>query len=71
MPAPSPASGSAPDGAAVGQIAQDLQPLLDDRVAFLALDVRNEADAAGVVLVGRIVKTLALGQTGIVHGNLQ
>ena len=46
------------DRAAMGEVAQDLQTLLDDRVAFLALDVRDEADAAGVVLVGGVVETL-------------
>ena len=55
MPAPSPASGSAPDRAAMGQVLQDQQAVLDDRVALLALDVRDEADAAGVMLVRRIV----------------
>ena len=43
------------DRAAMGEVAQDLQALLDDGVALRALDVRDEADAAGVVLVGRIV----------------
>jgi hypothetical protein len=39
------------------QVEQDLQPLLDDGVRFPALDVDHEADAAGVVLVARIVQT--------------
>ena len=38
------------DGAAVVEVLEDLQALLDDRVRFLARDVRDEADAAGVVL---------------------
>ena len=41
------------DGAAMVEVLEDLQALLDDRVALLALDVRHEADAAGVVLVRR------------------
>ena len=45
----------------MGQVLQDLQALLDDGVRFLALDVRNEADAAAVVLVGRVVQTLCSG----------
>ena len=49
-------------GAAVIEVEQDLQTLLDDRVASGALDVGNETDAARVVLVGRIVETLSLGQ---------
>jgi len=39
----------------MGQVAQDLQALLDDRVALLALDVGDEADASCVVFVGRVV----------------
>ena len=39
-----------------------LQTLLDDRVASGALDMGNETDAARVVLVRRVVKTLSLGQ---------
>jgi hypothetical protein len=38
------------DRAAVVQVLQDLQPLLDDGVRLDALDVGDEADAAGVVL---------------------
>ncbi len=59
MPAPSPCSGSAPGGAAVREVLEDRQRLRDDRVALLPLDVRDEAQAAGVVLIRRIVKTLA------------
>src|SRR6185503_3541592 len=43
--------------AAVPQVHQHLQRLLDDRMGALALDVNDEADAAGVVLVERIVET--------------
>ena len=42
--------------AAVQQVDEDLQPLLDDAVRAAALDVDDEADAAGVVLVARIVQ---------------
>jgi hypothetical protein len=34
------------------EVLQDLQALLDDRVAFAILDVDDETDATGVVLVG-------------------
>src|SRR5262245_5306269 len=34
----------------MGEVAQDLEPLLDDAVGLLALHVDDEADAAGVVL---------------------
>ena len=43
--------------AAVQQVDQDAQPLLDDRVRPAALDVDDEADAAGVVLVAGVVQT--------------
>ena len=43
-------------GAAVQQVDQDAQPLLDDGVRAAALDVDDEADAAGVVLVRRVVQ---------------
>jgi hypothetical protein len=43
--------------AAVSQVLQDQQPLIDAVVAGLALDVRDEADAAAVVLTSRVVQT--------------
>ena len=45
-------------GAAVRQVDQNLNALDDDVVRFLTLDVGNEADSAGIVLMARIVKTL-------------
>ena len=45
-----------PDRAAVVEIDQDLQPAADDIVRFSAFDIRDKADAAGVVLVARIIK---------------
>jgi hypothetical protein len=59
MPAPSPISVGA-DGAPVVEVLQDLQALLDDRVALVALDMGDKADAAGIVFVGRIVQTLCV-----------
>ena len=47
-------------GAAMIEIGEDLQALLQDLVRFAALDVHHEADAAGVVLERRVVKTLLL-----------
>jgi hypothetical protein len=38
-----------------------LQALLDDCVAFLVLDMSNEADAASVVLIGGVVQPLSAG----------
>jgi hypothetical protein len=48
--------------AAMIEVEQDLQTLLDDRVTSGALDMSDESDAARVVLVGRVVETLSLGQ---------
>ncbi|MNS96608.1 hypothetical protein D3C72_1309180 [compost metagenome] len=48
------------DGTPVVQVLQDLQALGNDLVGLLALDVRDHADAAGVVLVGRVVHALRL-----------
>ena len=49
------------DGAAMGEVLEDEQPLLDDGVVPGALDVGDEADAAGVVFVGGVVQTLCRG----------
>ena len=51
-------------GAAVQQVDQDAQPLLDDGVRAAALDVDDEADAAGVVLVDWVVQTDGGRRTG-------
>ncbi len=48
-------------GAAVRQVDQNLDALDDDVVRFLALDIGDEADAAGVVFLGRVVQALCLG----------
>ena len=45
-------------GAAVRQVDQDLDALEDDVVRFAPFDVGDEADAAGVVLMLRIVEAL-------------
>jgi hypothetical protein len=44
------------DGPAMVQVLEDLEALLDDRVRLLALDVRDEADTAGVLLVRGVVQ---------------
>ena len=46
--------------AAVGEIAQYRETLLDDRMRFLALDMGDKTHAAGVMLVGGVVQTLGL-----------
>ena len=44
--------------AAVREIFEDLQTLTDDVVRFLALDVDDKADPAGIFLVSRVVEPL-------------
>ena len=56
--------GLAAAGAAMVEVAQDLQGLLHDLVGLAALHVDDEADAAGVVLELRIVKALLGGPAG-------
>ena len=46
------------DRAAMIEIEQDFETLLDDRMRFAVLHVGNEADAAGIVLAPRVVKAL-------------
>ena len=50
-------------GAAVLQVEQDLERLADDVVRLAVLQVDDEADAAGIVLVARIVQTLLVRQS--------
>jgi len=50
-------------GAAVFEVQQHLDGVADDTVALLPLDVGDETDATGVVLVGGIVQAL-LGGVG-------
>jgi hypothetical protein len=40
------------------EVEQDLQTLPNQIMALLTLDMRDEADAAGVVLVARVVEPL-------------
>ena len=51
-------------GAAMRQVLQDLQALRDDLVRLAALDVRDEAEATGVVLVRGVVQALRSGRIG-------
>src|ERR1700734_3725995 len=46
-------------GAAMIQILQDLQALRDNVMRFSALDVYDEANAARIMLIPRIIKTLS------------
>jgi hypothetical protein len=49
------------------EVEQNIDALLDDIVRRLALDVRDETNAAGVVLIAGIVKSLARRKG---HGSL-
>lgn len=55
------------------EILENLEPLVDDGVALLTLYMRNKADAAGIMLVAWVVKTLRGGDRGnrllVVHGD--
>jgi len=42
------------------QIFQDQQPLFNDRMAFVALDMRHKTDAAGVMFIYGVVQALQL-----------
>ena len=53
-------------GAAVQQVDQQLQPLLDDSVRTPTLDIHDEADATGVLLVRRVVEALRAGRLSAV-----
>jgi len=58
------------DRAAVIQVVQDQQPLLDDRVTLLAPDMRYKTDATGVVLVGGVVEPLPFRYGRIDHARI-
>ena len=60
MPAPSPVLASQPHAPRCCRLMRTCEPLLDDRVRAAPLDVDDEADAAGVVLVAGVVQALGL-----------
>ena len=65
MPAPSPVLASAPGGAAVVEVAQRGEALLDDVVAARGPCMSTtKRDAAGVVLEARVVEALACREVG-------
>jgi hypothetical protein len=53
------------DRAAVFEVAEDLQRIFDDLMRLAALDVGDEADAAGILVEARIVHALHVGHAGI------
>jgi hypothetical protein len=54
--------GFAAGSAAMPQVQQDRQGILDDSVRTPAFDVNHEADSAGIVLKPRVVKPLGRGR---------
>ena len=52
-------------GAAMIEVLEDLDALLDDGVRFAALDVHDEADAAGVMLELRVIEALLRGRAQV------
>ncbi len=55
------------DRAAMVEVLQDLEALLDDGVGLAVVHVGDEADAAGILLVARVVEALARRQGRIAH----
>src|SRR5690606_18278284 len=51
------------DSAAMGQVFQHLEAVFHDLMRLLALHMRNKANAARIMFVARIVKSLRCGQT--------
>ena len=49
------------------QVDQDLERLADDRMRRPALDVGDEADAAGIMFVAWVVETLGRGESFHMH----
>ena len=60
MPAPSPARGSAPTAPRCSRLTQDRQRVFDDLMRLAALDVGDEADAAGILVERGIVEAARL-----------
>jgi hypothetical protein len=50
--------------AAVVEVRQNLQALLKNLVRFAALGIHDKADAAGIVLIRRVVQPLLFGSGG-------
>ncbi len=56
------------DGASMLQMEQDFQRILHNLMTFHALDVRDQAEATGIVFVGRMIKPLRFGEAvGVVQ----
>ena len=68
MPAPSPVLTSQPQAPRCSRLMSTCSALRDDAVRLAALDVDDEADAAGVVLVGGVVQAGSGGRLAAVLG---
>jgi hypothetical protein len=51
----------------VSDVPQNLQTLADDVVAFISLDVSDEAHATSVMFIGGVIKTLLVGNRVKTH----
>ena len=45
----------------MGQVFQDAKSLADNFMAFATLEVGYEADTAGVVFIGRVIRGVGVG----------
>ena len=63
-PQPSPSVGSAPTAPRWSRLTRICRPFSQDRVGLAVLHVGDEADAAGIVLVGRVVEALRARRKG-------
>jgi hypothetical protein len=68
MPAPSPVFFSQPQAPRCLKVEEDLERVLDDARGLAPLQIDNEADAARVVLMSRIVEALRGGRSCQFHG---
>ena len=53
--------------AAMVEVDEDLQPATDDVVRLAVAEIRDEADAAGIMLLGRVVEAVRRRQERIGH----
>jgi hypothetical protein len=51
-------------GAAMLEVLEDVERVLDDAMRFAALEVGDEADAAGVIFAARVEQAAGLGKSG-------
>ena len=56
-------------GAAMGEVDERLQALLDDVVRLAPFQIGHKADAAGVALEGGIIKALLVRQSVVAHAS--